>query len=382
MGYKKEPETGACWCCTASSNSETSCCDQMSLSGISKTGTPWISGEVATAIGKIPRVSTQLTLRDRAGSWKARWGIGRMDYKVPPGLYAIGNPDASSLVLVSANYKMSFDRLRCEMEGLNLWILVIDTKGINVWCAAGKGTFGTEELVNRIAQVNLTEVVAHRTLILPQLSAPGVAAHQVLKLSGFKVRYGPVRAADVPAYISSGLEATRTMREVRFDMLERLVLTPFELVGTIKPALILIALLMVLNLLLGKATSMLSLIHYTVADFVPFFGAILTGAVVVPLLLPYIPGRAFAWKGWLMGLLWAGVYIGLIASPVSWILGLFYLLILPPISSFLAMNFTGCSTYTSLSGVVKEMKFAVPVQIISAVAGIVLMVGGLFVAYF
>ena len=32
------------------------------------------------------------------------------------------------------------------------------------------------------------------------------------------------------------------------------------------------------------------------------------------------------------------------------------------LSSFIAMNFTGASTYTSLSGVVKEMKTAVPLQ--------------------
>ncbi|MBP2649433.1 MAG: carbon monoxide dehydrogenase-like protein, corrinoid/iron-sulfur protein [Firmicutes bacterium] len=375
MGYKNETGTDECSCCTVSSNRETCCGEKASL-----TGMPWILGETETSVGKVPRVSTQLTLKDTLGSWKARWGIGRMNYKVPPGLYAIGNPDAESMVLVSANYKMSFDRLRCELEGLNVWILVIDTKGINVWCAAGKGTFGTEELVNRIAQVALTDVVAHRTVILPQLSAPGISAHQVLKLSGFKVMYGPVKAADIPSYIEVGLKATREMRTVRFDMRERLVLTPFELVGTINSLLILIVFLMLLNLVLGKATSILGLIRYTVSDFVPFFGAVLTGAVVVPLLLPYIPGRAFAWKGWLMGLLWAGVYIWLIASPTSWVLDLFYFLILPPISSYLAMNFTGCSTYTSLSGVVKEMKYAVPAQIISAVVGIIFMVGDLIFA--
>ncbi|MBP2654730.1 MAG: carbon monoxide dehydrogenase-like protein, corrinoid/iron-sulfur protein [Firmicutes bacterium] len=375
MGFKAEPGTGECSCSAANKNRETCCGKQGSLNG-----RPWIIGETETAVGEIPRVSTQLSLCDKLGAWKARWGIGRMDYKVPPGLYAIGNPDASSLVLVSSNYKMSFDRLRCELEGLNLWILVIDTKGINVWCAAGKGTFGTEELVNRIEQVSLTDVVVHRTLILPQLGAPGVSAHQVLKLAGFKVMYAPVRAADIPAYIKAGLKATREMRRVRFDMLDRLVLTPMELVGTIKPALILIVVLIMINFLLGKTDSILSLLQNTAADFVPFFGAVLTGVVVVPLLLPYIPGRAFACKGWLMGLLWAALYIGLIGSSVSWGVSLFYLLILPPISSFLAMNFTGCSTYTSLSGVVKEMKYAVPAQIISAVAGMVFLVGGLFFA--
>jgi hypothetical protein len=39
-----------------------------------------------------------------------------------------------------------------------------DTKGINVWCAAWKGTFGTEELIRRIETSGLAAVVSHRTL--------------------------------------------------------------------------------------------------------------------------------------------------------------------------------------------------------------------------
>jgi len=44
------------------------------------------------------------------------------------------------------------------MPGRNLWILILDTKGVNVWCAAGKGTFGTEELVFRIADECLSKL--------------------------------------------------------------------------------------------------------------------------------------------------------------------------------------------------------------------------------
>ena len=107
-----------------------------------------------------------------------------MTYTIDPGLYALGRPDEHSPVLVTANYKMSFDRLREALPGMNAWILVLDTKGINVWCASGKGTFGTEELVGRLESNGLSRVVAHRELILPQLSGPGIAAHLVKKLSG------------------------------------------------------------------------------------------------------------------------------------------------------------------------------------------------------
>jgi len=126
--------------------------------------------------GSIAVISGSLTSGDILGGWKARWGIGRMSYIVPPGLYAIGEPDAEAPVVVTANYKMSFDLVRREMAARNVWLLVLETYGINVWCAAGKGTFGTGELVRRIESSSLSRVVSHRRLILPIMGAAGVKA--------------------------------------------------------------------------------------------------------------------------------------------------------------------------------------------------------------
>ena len=112
---------------------------------------------------------------------------------VDPGLYAVGHPTPESPVLVSANYKMSFDRLRSQLTGLTHGCLVLDTRGVNVWCSAGKGTFGTDEIVGRVRANRLGEIVSHRTLVVPQLGAPGVAAHQVKNRCGFRVVYGPVQ---------------------------------------------------------------------------------------------------------------------------------------------------------------------------------------------
>ncbi len=333
----------------------------------------WVVGTVSTVAGIVPRVATSLRARDIIGSWKARWGMGRMNYRVSPGLYAVGNPGSNSPVLVSANYKMSFDRLRRELTGIDAWIVVLDTKGINVWCAAGKGTFGTEELVNRVKTLGLTAVVAHRALVLPQLGAPGVAAHEVQRQTGFRVVYGPVRASDLPAFLMEGNKASPEMRQVRFDFVDRLVLTPIELTGVIKPALILIGLLFLLTLVRTPSDSFLSLLSRTGVAFVPFLGAVLAGAVVAPALLPYIPGKAFAWKGWVLGLAWSILFIWY--SSVSLAEALFYILTLPAISSYLTMNFTGASTYTSLSGVVREMKTALRVITVSAGLGVVVLLG-------
>lgn len=335
----------------------------------------WVTGEVKTSAGIVPQVSTQLAFSDTLGAWKARWGINRMKYIVNPGLYAVGTPDASSPVLVTANYKLTFDVLRKELNGLNAWILVLDTKGINVWCAAGKGTFGTKELVLRIMKTRLSEIVNHKTLILPQLGAPGVSAHEVTKHSGFKVVYGPVRAEDVKAFIAAGMKATAEMRTVKFGFYNRLVLTPIELVGTIKMTMIIFGILFLLN--------MIGLGPFGIIDFIGYVGALLIGCVITPVLLPFIPGRAFAWKGWLLGFLWAvglNMIFGWPWPPEYGLLkALGYLLVLPSVSSFYAMNFTGSSTYTSHSGVLKEMKAAIPIIIITIFSGIVLLIVNGFV---
>jgi hypothetical protein len=147
-------------CCSASS-----CCSTKSITPYDKND-KWVTAEIYTPKGSVPVVSTNLHFKDIFGAWKVRWGIGRMNYKISPGLYAVGKPDHTSPVLVSANYKLTFDVLRKELSGLDCWILILDTKGINVWCAAGKGTFGTYELVNRISKTGLSEIVSHRKIKL------------------------------------------------------------------------------------------------------------------------------------------------------------------------------------------------------------------------
>ncbi len=337
----------------------------------------WMTSHIDTDAGKIPRISTQLNQKDRLGHLKVRLGIRRRKYSVSPGLYGIGNPDSNSPVLVTANYKLSFDKLRMELEGMDAWILILDTKGINVWCAAGKGTFGTDELVERITAVNLSRVVSHKKLILPQLGAPGVAAHIVTKRTGFKISYGPVLAKDVRQFIQAGNKATPQMRAVRFPLRERLVLTPVEITGILKPLLIITFLVLILDL------SGLDII--SVKDLLPYIGAIGVGAFLVPVLLPWIPVRAFALKGFILGIIYAfvlNISSGYILSPnPNWSQALVYFLTLSALSSFLAMGFTGSSTYTSLSGVVREMKFAVPSIIIVATLGIGFMILKLFVRF-
>ena len=314
----------------------------------------------------IQAVSTSLTFKDTLGAWKVRWGIWRMDYAVESGLYTVGKPDVNSPVLVSANYKLTFDTLRKNLAGLDCWLLILDTKGVNVWCAAGKGTFGTEELVNRIESVGMYEIVAHKKLVLPQLGAPGVSAHEVGRRTGFSVIYGPVRANDIKTFLSSGYKATKEMRTVRFTLWDRLVLAPMELVEVTKISMVIFGFMFLINLFAARA--------FGVMDFLIYTAAALIGSLITPVLLPAVPGKAFAFKGWLLGAIGTALIVwgyGWFASPFL-LLGIGYMLALPAFTSFLAMNFTGASTYTSPSGVLKEMTIAVPFIVLSLLAGAVL----------
>jgi len=334
----------------------------------------WITGEVKTPAGKVPRIETRITFRDKLGALRVRFAIGRMDYTVPPGLYTIGEATPESPVFVTANYKLTFDYLRCELGGTDGWILVLDTKGINVWCAAGKGTFGTEEIVNRVQQTQLDQVVAHRKLIVPQLGAPGVSAHEVQKQCGFQVVYGPVRAEDIPEFLADNFKTTPEMRRVNFDIHDRIAVIPVELVLWFKQA---FGLAILITLLGGISRAGFSLAAAPRAFGLVFTGW-LTGGALVPILLPWLPGRAFSIKG-----LWAALMLWPILSAFGF-LGTLPIeiagwgLLLTAIVSFMALNFTGTSTYTSMSGVKKEMKIAIPLQLLALIAGIIFIVlGGL-----
>ncbi len=318
------------------------------------------------------RIATSTGWRERLGAWKVRWGIGRNSFIVPPGLYAIGHPTPDDPVVVTANYRMTFDIIRRALAGRDIWLLVLETYGINVWCAAGKGTFGTGEVVRRVAATGLARVVSHRRLILPILGAAGVAAHQVAARSGFTVSYAAIRARDLPAYLDNGMVTTPAMREQTFSWYERLVLIPVEVVSAMKTILPAAAALLLVGWIVAGPDAGIALAFGLV-------GAALTGIVAGPLLLPLLPTRSFALKGTFAGLAWAFCFYRLAGGP-SWSLPLVIasLLALPAVSAFYTLNFTGCTPFTSRSGVRKEMRLGLPAMASAlALAGLLLILGGL-----
>jgi len=316
--------------------------------------------------------ASKWTKSDLLNAVKVRWGIGRNNSKVTPGLYKIGNPDSQSDVFVSANYKLSFDLLRKNLDSFNAWILVIDTKGVNVWCAAGKGNFGTDNLVGSINRTSLKDIVKHRRLIVPQLAATGVAAFKVKEQAGFRVIFGPIHAADIHEFVKAGYKATAEMRKINFPFYERAKLIPVDLLyGKYK----LLAALFIVFLLSGlDRTGFLftKMIHTSGLPMLSVLVGYLAGIVITPLLLPVIPFRAFSVKGALCGFIFISLLNMFFTVPILEIISTGLIGIAT--ASFVAMNFTGSSTYTSLSGVKIEMKWSIPVQIALVISGLLLFV--------
>ena len=338
----------------------------------------FVADFVQTPAGPVPRVTTTLQWSDYAGMIKVRLGIKRHQYKIAPGIYCVGAPDSESPVLVTANYKLTFDALRKELTSISAWILVLDTRGINVWCAAGKDLFSTQELVRRLKLTEVNKVVSHKQLILPQLSATGVAAHQVKKESGFKVIYGPVRAKDLPRFLASGFKSESDMRKVTFGTADRFILIPVELAHLPKPSLWILLAAFVIS---GIGTSVFSFSAAWVRGgmlAVAYAAGILAGAVATPVLLPWIPGRSFALKGAVLGFMSAAGVVALFRGRLELFGALALMLCTTAISSYLAMNFTGSTPFTSPSGVEKEMRKAIPLQAAALLLALVAWVGSAF----
>lgn len=315
------------------------------------------------ANGKLLTTTPVLTMDDHLDHIRARLGFNRNKHRVQPGLYALGKPNSESPVFVSANYTLSFDALRSSLAGVDSYILVLDTRGINVWCAAGKGTFGTAEIIHRVSKTRLADVVKHRKLIVPQLGAPGVSASEVKRETGFTVEFGPVRAADLPEYLKTH-KTTPEMRRVRFTLNDRLVLVPVEIT------------------LLLQTFVMAALAFYFlggIKSVLAVFTVLLVSTVLFPILLPWLPTADFSSKGFILGFLAAVPFAvsSFLQNPDwSWYRqigqALGFILSMSSMIAFLTLNFTGSTTFTSRTGVRQEINTYIPFMAWTFAIGLIL----------
>ena len=170
--------------------------------------------------------------------FKRVWGLLFRLFPCPTkvGLQRIGDPDPDSPVLLTCNFDLTIRRLKRDLRGLDLWLLVAESKGVNVWCAAGAEEFNTRSVVSALKTSGIEDKVNHRTLILPPLGAAGIRASHVTEQTGWHTKWGPVYSKDIPRYIAQDFERDDKMKRVAYDIKERLdtgmgSLFPIYLIG-------------------------------------------------------------------------------------------------------------------------------------------------------
>ncbi len=174
------------------------------------------------------------------------------------GLIKIGNPGKDSPVILTCNFHLTVERVKRALKGMDAYLLVANSRGINVWCAAAGGHFTTHDVISILKTSGIEDLVAHRYVILPQLAATGIETKPILLKAGWRAIWGPVYAKDIPAFLNSRqglpgpeftsdnfyvpgfmrkvLEKTPAMRTVNFDPVQRIEMGvswafPFSLIA-------------------------------------------------------------------------------------------------------------------------------------------------------
>jgi len=244
----------------------------------------------------------------------------------------------------------------------------------------GKRTFCAQEVVQKVRASALVTLAPGAPLVLPQLSASGVNANELRTLTGRRVVFGPVRARDIPAFLAAGLKKTAAMRRASFTLSERAVLIPVELVHS--------GPLYLASLAVSLALALPADPHVTIRWF--FYAAWLSssltlGAAGFPLFLPLLPGRFFSVRSILpftvLSVIAAVCAHLILPAAVAIEPSRAFLYLIPTIAAFLlsgaavaylAMNFTGSSTFTNQKGVEREVSRSLPVITGTAAIGMIM----------
>ena len=248
-------------------------------------------------------------------------------YPVTPGLMIFGKPDRQSPVLITTNYELTVRRVARALSGLDCYLLVAPAGGINVWCAAGDGSFSIDSIISILKTSRIGELAGHRRLLLPELCANGIDMFEVRRRTGWTAVFGPARAEDVREYFRRGRKKTQEMLRVTFSAKERFEMAlamwgSLSLRYTVFPLLIL-----GLNAALGFA-GLLALLSLLVT-----FGCFT------------LPGQTFVQKAGVAGV----ALLGLVLLGLSWAGGLTGTLAATSASLVLAASFLVGSAFPGYS---------------------------------
>ncbi len=152
------------------------------------------------------------------GGYFFRW----VGFSTEPDLIKVGNPNKESPVFLTCNFSITVKRVLKALNGLDCYLLIAPSKGINVWCGACGDDFNTDSIISIIKTSGINELVNHRKLILPQLSAPGIDPLIIKKELGWDLKFGPIYAKDIQNYVKNDFNKTEKMREIKFTISKRI----------------------------------------------------------------------------------------------------------------------------------------------------------------
>ncbi len=285
----------------------------------------------------------------------------RRTYAVAPGLYYTGDHyDLDTPLLVTANYHLSVFLVTRRVRAANARLLVIDTDGINVWCAAGKGRFGNEQILSQIDRYprKLLTAKIHLSLVLPKFGMSGVDLH-ALRQYGLAPVVGPLYAKDLPDYLSTPPLRHRRVDRVHFGLQSRVfILLP----GLIQ-----------LTALSALLTAAISLVGYPLGAPIQLgvIGVVTTLGVAYPLLFPLIPARRFAIKGLLLALVIVTVLLSMAFLGAVSLLSMWFAVPFTLAAGILVgLEFTGNSAVSNYSRVKREIVLFIPISALMLVCSL------------
>ena len=218
-----------------------------------------------------------------------------LNFHVKPGLYPVGNPTEESPVLITSNYFVTYKRVLASLrnQSLKVWLLVIDTGGVNVWCSAAGGSFTAEKIISHLQEVDLSESVSHKDLIAPQLCATGVD-HTILAKAGWKLKFGPIDIDDLGEYIVNKFQKTEKSSQIDFSVKKRLENT---LSHNSFISLILLPLILLVDILAHPIGFLRPLAEWLVFNFIFLFLYIWFFGLIYGIIYPKIPFNSGFLKG-------------------------------------------------------------------------------------
>jgi len=123
--------------------------------------------------------------------------------QVETGVYEVGEPDASSPVLITTNFSLTYYTVEADVSAgnINAWIVVVDTDGTSVLTAWAAEDFTPEIIAKTIKACGIEDKIDNKIAVLP--GGVAVLSGDLEQESGWKIVVGPRESSGIPAFFKA-----------------------------------------------------------------------------------------------------------------------------------------------------------------------------------